>query len=112
MNVTTGDILTTEGIGVALEGERMSSENSRQTILTYLHEIMGRTCHNRQMNKWTTNSKCIFRQYILLPKMCYIFQQPSPGTGIKDATELTRQAMYVKRNNEAFRATIVAVEKQ
>jgi hypothetical protein len=44
--------------------------------------------------------------------MCYIFQQPSPGTGIKDATELTRQAMYVKRNNEAFRATIVAVEKQ
>jgi len=35
MNVTTGDILTTEVITVARQGERLSSENSRQTILTY-----------------------------------------------------------------------------
>ena len=33
--------------------------------------------------------------------MCYIYLKPSSGTGIKDDTELTTQAMYVKRDNAA-----------
>jgi hypothetical protein len=62
---------------------------------------MGRTCHNGQINKWTVNNRCICRQYILLPKMCNIYLKPSSGTCTKDDTELTTQAMYVKRDNAA-----------
>jgi len=40
MNITTGDILTTDVITVAREVERLSSENSRQKILTY-HTKLG-----------------------------------------------------------------------
>ena len=74
---------------------------SWKTILIYLHDIMGRICHNRQMNKWTVNRRCIFRQYSWLSIMCYIYLKPSSGAGIEDSSELIRQAMYVKRNNEA-----------
>jgi hypothetical protein len=33
--------------------------------------------------------------------MCYRYLKPSSGTGIKDDTELTTQAMHVKRDNAA-----------